>query len=219
MDILFEDNHLLFVSKPAGVVTQDTEGHAESLEGLAKLYIKRAMNKPGNVFLHAVHRLDTPTSGIVLFAKTSKALSRLQEALRNHLFEKSYIAIVHGKLSSRSKVLEHWLVHGEKLAFVSTKDNKEAKRAILEYELLQEIEGNSLVRVRLKTGRYHQIRAQFSAIGHPVIGDSKYGSATWFHQGAIALHHVEMKLVHPVTKEELCVAASLPPFWPRVLHL
>lgn len=214
MDILFEDNHLLLLNKPSGMVTQDTEGHLESLESLAKQYIKKALNKPGNVFLHAVHRLDTPTSGIVLFAKTSKSLSRLQESLRNHLFEKSYITLVQGKFSSRSGILEHWLIHGEKQAHVSRKGEKEAKQCILSYELLREVAGNSLLKVALKTGRYHQIRAQFSAIFHPVIGDSKYGSKVFFHQGAIALHHTQLKFSHPITKDELCITAPLPPFWP-----
>ena len=215
MHILFEDNHLLVLNKPCGMVTQDTEGHSESLELNAKQYIKKASDKPGNVYLHAVHRLDTPTSGIVLFAKTSKALSRLQESLSNNLFEKSYVALVQGKLSRPSAKLEHWLIHGEKQAVVSNKNEKEAKQCLLSYEVLTEIAGNSFVKIILKTGRYHQIRAQFSAIFHPIVGDSKYGSKLFFHTDAIALHHIELTLPHPITKEKLCITAHLPPFWPQ----
>lgn len=216
LGILFEDNHLLVLNKPNGMVTQDTEGHSSSLESLAKQHIKKALNKPGNVFLHAIHRLDTPTSGIVVFARTSKALERLQESLKNHLFEKSYIALVQGKLSLRLGTLEHWLIHGEKQAIVAKNNDKEAKRCVLSYEVLEEIGTNSMVRVKLETGRYHQIRAQFSAIHHPIIGDSKYGSKAVFHKGAIALHHAQLKFPHPITKEELSIKAPLPPYFPSV---
>ncbi|MBS0655819.1 MAG: RNA pseudouridine synthase, partial [Verrucomicrobia bacterium] len=128
----------------------------------------------------------------------------------NNLFEKIYIALVQGSVKPPSGTLEHWLIHSEKQAVVSHRDHKEAKKCCLAYEVLEEVAGNSLVRVMLKTGRYHQIRAQFSAISHPVVGDSKYGSSVSFKKNAIALHHAELSFPHPVTKERITVLAPHP---------
>lgn len=203
-DILFEDNHLLCVYKPFGLATQPSLHNEESLEDLAKEYIKTTHNKPGNVFLHAVHRLDKVTSGIVIFAKTSKALSRLNESMRKKEFEKTYQAVVEGTLHKTSGTLEHMLIHGEHKAFVSLA--KEAKKCLLSYKLLCQNEQNAHIEVDLETGRYHQIRAQFAAIGHPVVGDSLYGAKQPFTKGAIALWHTKVSFTHPVTHELVTVA-------------
>lgn len=206
--VLFEDNHLLAVNKPANLATQSSEHHQESLETICKDYVKRKYNKPGNVYLHAIHRLDRPTSGVVLFAKSSKANERLQEAMRKQELQKTYLAIVEGEIKDNSGTLEHFLSHDEHIARV---DNK-GKRSILHYKVLEHSKNRTLVEVILETGRYHQIRAQFSAIGHPVLGDKKYGSKQPFHEDSIALHHKELKLEHPVTHEILTITCPLPNF-------
>jgi 23S rRNA pseudouridine1911/1915/1917 synthase len=205
-DILFEDNHLLCVYKPFGLATQPSLHNEESLEGVAKEYIKTTYNKPGNVFLHAVHRLDKVTSGIVIFAKTSKALSRLNETMRKKDFEKTYQAVVEGIVTPATATLEHMLIHGEHKALVST--SKEAKKCLLSYKLICQNKENCLVEVDLETGRYHQIRAQFAAIGHPVVGDSLYGAKQPFTKGAIALWHTNICFTHPVTNELITVSCK-----------
>ncbi len=203
MDILFEDSHLLAVNKPAGLITQPSLEHPHSLEEQCKQYIKTAYNKPGNVFLHAVHRLDRVVSGIVLFAKTSKALSRLQEALRDGRFEKTYVALVEGVLVVPQGVLEHYLVHGDGKAYVCKKNGK---RCQLSYETTRIVDGGSVVTIQLHTGRYHQIRAQFAAIGHPIKGDVKYGSVSR-GLSSIALHHASLVFPHPISKEKISLIA------------
>ncbi len=198
IEVLYQDNHLFAARKPAGIPTQSEDGTA--FEALCRLYLKEKLGRPGNVFLHAVHRIDTPVSGIVLFARTGKALSRLQESMRGQKIERYYLAVVEGKIGSSEGSLRHKLLHDEraKKAVVSTSSS--AKDAELDYKVIKEGIGRSLVEVRLKTGRYHQIRAQFTAISHPVIGDLKYGSKTPFEPGAIALHHHRLIVPHP-TKE------------------
>lgn len=213
VEILFEDNHILAVNKPAGLATQSSEHNKESLEDDAKAYIKRAYNKPGNVFLHPIHRLDKPTSGVVLFAKSSKALSRLQEMMREQKLTKTYLTIVEGIVSPQSGTLQHSLSHDEHKARVA----KDGKPAILQYTVERSQNNQSVVLVTLVTGRYHQIRAQFQAIGHPVVGDKKYGSRTPFYKEHIALHHKTLAFSHPVTKEPIELSAPLPAYWKGLL--
>jgi len=203
ISIVFEDNHILAVIKPSGLLTQSTEHEKTSLTELCKDLIKARDKKPGNVFLHAVHRLDKPTSGIVCFAKTSKALSRLNEAMRNNAFDKEYVATVEGILKPKEGALEHFLRHASHKAVCTSASDKEAKACSLEYTVLQYHECTSDVAVVLHTGRYHQIRAQFAAIGHPIVGDTLYGAKTPFSGDGIALHHGRLSFEHPVTHKEI----------------
>lgn len=189
---VYSDNHLLVVDKPAEMATQP------DLTELAKAWVKKKYNKPGNVFLHAVHRLDRSVSGLVLFARTTKALSRLQQMMRDRKIVKIYHALVEGELPAEQGRLVHHLIHGSFRAEVS----KEGKESILEFRVLKREKGATLIEIDLITGRYHQIRAQLSAVGCPVIGDAKYGSKRPWKKG-IALHHSEIKFEHPVTKELL----------------
>lgn len=189
-DILYDDNHLLVINKPAEIATQP------DLTEIAKAWVKEKYKKPGAVFLHPVHRLDKPVSGLVLFARTSKALSRLQEMMRERRIEKKYVAIVEGQLPEKEGKLVHFLEHGSFQAFVS----KEGKEAVLLYRVLGSKKGGTLVEIDLVTGRYHQIRAQFSAVGCPIFGDEKYGSKKTWKPG-IALHHSELRFEHPVTHQ------------------
>ncbi|MCE5293392.1 MAG: RluA family pseudouridine synthase [Chlamydiales bacterium] len=211
VEVLYEDNHLLAVNKPAGLATQISLHNSHSLEIEAKAYIKKTHNKPGNVYLHPIHRLDKPTSGVVLFAKTSKALSRLQAMMRERKIEKTYLAICEGSVMPKTGTLTHNLVHDDHKAFVAP----DGKPSILHYKVIANIKGNSLVSVDLVTGRYHQIRAQFHAIGHPVAGDKKYDSRQGFYQDTIALHHHTMKFTHPVTHAEISISAPTPSYWPK----
>jgi len=198
-EILFEDNHLFVVNKPAGVLTQPSGTDQPSLEGICKQWIKEKHQKPGNVFLEAIHRLDKPVSGIVLFAKTSKALSRLQESMRNRKSKKIYIALVEGHLKESKGTLEHYLLHDDYRARIASQNEPEAKLARLHYSVLEHKEDDTRIEIELETGRYHQIRAQFSAIGHPIVGDKKYGSKVTFKNDSIALHHARLVIPHPIT--------------------
>jgi len=212
VEVLYEDNHLIAVCKPAGLLTQETAENHESLENQVKAWIKDKYQKPGNVFLGVIHRLDRPVSGIVLFAKTSKALSRLNEAIRSRSMQKTYHALVEGRPAQESATLEHWLIHDDYRAQVCMRAEPDAKKARLHYKTLKRNPDTTLLEVILETGRYHQIRAQCAAIGHPIVGDAKYGSRRTFAEGAIALHHYQLKLEHPITKAPLmivCEAASL----------
>lgn len=203
LKILYEDNHLLVVEKPAGLPTQPSEHSHDSLEEQAKRWIKISHNKPGNVFLHAIHRLDKAVSGIVVFAKTSKALSRLNDAIRKKLVSKLYVAWVEGIPPHEEGILEHFLLHDDFKAAVVTDKAKGAKPARLHYRIIKKKEKQCLVEIDLETGRYHQIRAQLSAIGCPIIGDVKYGIKQHYENDGIALHHTKMVLPHPITGEKL----------------
>jgi len=213
-DILLCDNHLLAVNKPAGVVTQPSGSHADSLETRAKKWLKETFDKPGNVFLEAVHRIDRPVSGIVLFARTSKALSRLNKAVRDGDISKRYVAVVAGTMAPATGCLRHWLIHGSHRADVVTEGMAGAKLALLSYRTLHEVSGGSVLDIELLTGRYHQIRAQLSAMGSPILGDQRYGSSTALPEGAIALHHRCLQIPHPVGGERVVVTAPLPNAFP-----
>lgn len=201
LDVLHHDNHQLVVNKPKGILTQPSGTDQINLEDLAKNWIKEHYNKPGNVFLHAVHRIDKPVSGVVLFARTSKALSRLQEAMRDKRCRKTYHAYVEGVLREKEGVLEHYLLHGDHQTEVVGPEVKDAKRAILKFQMKEQFKDYAWVEIELETGRYHQIRAQFAAIGHPILGDLKYGSKRGFAPDGIALHHYQLQVFHPVTGE------------------
>lgn len=203
IEILYVDNHILVANKPAGLATQPTPTSDDSLELYCKNWVKNKYQKPGNVFLHALHRLDKPVSGIVLFARTSKALSRLNESMRKKEMQKVYMATLEGKLQPQHGTLQHFITHGDHIACLSSASNPEAKCAILHYEVKEYQEKFSLVEVRLETGRYHQIRIQMSSMGHPVVGDRKYGSTTRLSEGAIALRHIRFSFPHPVLDEQL----------------
>jgi 23S rRNA pseudouridine1911/1915/1917 synthase len=201
--VVYSDNHLLLVDKPGGIPTQPTHASEKNLQDLAKEWIKKRYAKPGDVFLEPVHRLDKAASGLVLFARTSKALTRLNLAMRERKICKTYHAKTQGIPTLSDATLEHFLFHDNFCARIVQADHPGAKKARLHYRLLDAKEGIARLEVHLETGRYHQIRAQLSAIGCPILGDAKYGSTLFFRQNAIALCHVQMAFEHPVTKETL----------------
>ncbi|MGR3912847.1 MAG: RNA pseudouridine synthase [Candidatus Rhabdochlamydia sp.] len=188
--ILFCDNHVLVVDKPADIATQP------ELVEMAKLWVKKEFHKPGSVFLEPIHRLDKPVAGVVIFARTSKALSRLQEEMRGRNIQKIYHAWVEGSPPLEKGVLRHFLEHKEFHAEVSPR----GKESILTYEKVEKKPGKTLLKIELQTGRYHQIRAQMQAIGCPILGDKKYGSQVSWSKG-IALYATSVSFTHPVTKE------------------
>ena len=208
-EILFCDNHILVANKPAGLLTQPDDSDSHSLEAFAKEWVKQEYHKPGRVFLHAVHRLDRPVSGLVLFARTSKALSRLNEQLRSQEIQRTYIAEVEGILPEKEGRLDHYLIHKEHRAVLAREGEAEAKHARLIYRVIRFHAHSTLVSIELETGRYHQIRAQFGAIGHPVMNDERYGSEGRGKE--IHLHSAQLQFKHPVTKELLEFKSS-PPF-------
>lgn len=193
-NILLCDNHVLVVDKPAEIATQP------DLCELAKEWVKKEFHKPGRVFLEPIHRLDKPAAGIVLFARTSKALSRLQEEMRERRIEKIYHAWVEGCPEKSRGTLKHYLLHGSFRAEISPL----GKEAILDYQVIEQKGGNACLQIRLHTGRYHQIRAQLSAIGCPILGDRKYGSSLPWKKG-IALCATQLIFTHPVKSERVVV--------------
>lgn len=222
LDVIYVDNHLLIVNKPPGLLTQPTADSLDSLEERAKKWIKKRYEKPGAVFLHAVHRIDKSVSGVVLFARTSKALTRLNASLRNKDSTKTYLAIIEGKPRATEGALEHYLIHDNFRALIIESSHPEAKKAKLYFRCLNHFlykeKTVSLVEIQLETGRYHQIRAQFSSIGCPIVGDHKYGSQLPFFDEAIALHHLRLSIPHPITSEISSFEAPLPQFW-QVTHI
>lgn len=208
LEILYEDNHLLILNKPAGLLTQPSGTQQPSLEEYAKRWIKVRDHKPGNVFLEAVHRLDKPVSGIVVFAKSSKALSRLNASMRSGQCIKEYLALVEGVLKTTAGTLEHYLRHEDYRTEILEKEHG-GKLARLHYHLVETRENQTLLNVTLETGRYHQIRAQLAAQGHPIVGDAKYGSRTSLNREGIALHHCQLTLPHPITGEPLEIRSQV----------
>lgn len=196
IDLLFEDNHLLVLDKPFSLLTQPSGTAKDNLESRAKKYLQKTQKKE-RVYLHAVHRLDKDVGGVVIFAKSNKALSRLHEQIRNRSVKKIYVAKVEGKLPQKKGILSHKLQHGSHKAKVS----KEGKESVLHYQVLQETDTYSLVEVELITGRYHQIRIQLAEMGCPILGDFKYGSRT--KQERLALLHREFICEHPTLKEKM----------------
>lgn len=203
MRVLYEDNHLIAVFKPAGVLVQGDETGDSCLMDEVKKYLKEKYKKPGNVFLGLLHRLDRPVSGIVLFAKTSKGAARLSEQIRNRTVQKVYHALVEGKLRNKGGTLAHYLWKDKEKNFVKVFDEPVdgALRAELDYEVV----GGNVVKIKLKTGRPHQIRAQLAHMGCPIIGDVKYGSKTKYREGEIALCATEFSFETATTKERKTV--------------
>lgn len=210
--IVFEDNHLLIINKKAGQLVQgDKTGDASLLE-LIKSFIKERDHKPGNVFLGLVHRIDRPTSGLVIYAKTSKALSRLTQMVKNRELKKTYWAVTAKADIPPQQRLIHFLQKNEKTnkSTVFPKATDGAKEAILNYQIIKTLDNFQLLEVDLETGRHHQIRAQLSKIGAPIKGDLKYGAARSNADGGIHLHARRLEFVHPVTKELITVTAPVP---------
>lgn len=209
--ILYEDNHLLAADKPAGLLTQaDATGHA-ALEDQLREYVRTARNKPGAIFLHAAHRLDREVGGIVLFALTSKALSRLNEQQRENAWDKRYRAWVQGSPADERGMLTHWLAHASHRAQLTAAGAEGSKECRLEYEVVRRNASRTLLAIRLHTGRYHQIRAQLATAGWPVLGDAKYGATSSWPAG-IALRHVSLTIEHPVRRVPLSIEAPSPEF-------
>lgn len=210
--ILYEDNHLFVINKNSGELVQgDKTGDVPLIENI-KQFIKVRDKKPGNVYLGLIHRLDRPTSGVLIFAKTSKALSRMNEMFKTRDVEKLYWAIVEGKVERKFERLEHYLRKNQKknLVTVFTHPTKDAKKAILEYKVLGELDNYTLLEIDLYTGRSHQIRSQLSFIGNPIKGDLKYGSKRSNRDGSISLHARKISFIHPVSKETIEIIAQPP---------
>lgn len=210
--IVYEDNHLLVINKKVGQLVQGDKTGDESLLDSIKNYIKIRDNKPGNVFLGLVHRIDRPTSGLVIYAKTSKALSRLTQMVKNREVKKTYWAVVPKEIIPQTQRLVHYLEKNEKnnKAIVFTKVTDGAKEAILTYNIIKTLDNYHLLEIDLETGRHHQIRAQLSKTGVPIKGDLKYGSPRSNPDGGINLHARKLKFVHPVTKENIEIIAPVP---------
>lgn len=205
LKVIYEDNHIIVVEKVPNIPSQaDKTGDVDMLS-LVKDYIKEKYNKPGNVYLGLVHRLDRPVGGIMIFAKTSKAASRLSNEVREKVFKKKYLAVVDGKIEEEKGTLEDYLYKDQRnnMSKVVNKDKKNAKFAKLDYEVLKynKIKDLSLVKINLHTGRHHQIRVQLSNFGHSIFGDQKYGKRGRGKQ--IALWAYELTIKHPTTKEEM----------------
>lgn len=199
--ILYEDNHLLVLNKPAGMLTQPNDTSTPNLLELARSWLKEVYQKPGNVFLEPIHRIDRPVSGVVVFCKTSKSLSRMNQFIRERATKKIYWACVEGVPEKEEDRLEDWLVHDDFHARIVSPSFPQAKKASLSYRILSEKKGKTLLEIELETGRYHQIRVQMAGIRCPILGDFKYGSREGFMEGAIALVHKIFEIPHPITKE------------------
>lgn len=211
LNILHEDNHIIVALKPQGVPTCGDESGDDSLLEAIRRYIKTAYDKPGNVYVGLIHRLDRPTGGVMVFAKTSKAASRLAEQMRSGDFEKKYLAVLVGSPAEKKGTLVNYLKKNSvnNMVYICPQTTEGAKMASLDYEVLEEKSGCSLVRVRLHTGRTHQIRVQMAGIGTPVYGDMRYGGEN-AKKGNLALWAYSLAFTHPVTKERLRFIA-LPP--------
>lgn len=211
--ILYEDNHLLVVNKPAGLLTQSDLTGEDSLLEWCRRYIRDKYQKPGNVFMGMVHRLDRPVSGVMVFARTSKAAARLSAQIRGGTVEKVYHAVVEGRLAGCGE-LEHFLERrGDRSTALETK-TPGTQRAVLRYQTIEATGEASLAEIVLITGRKHQIRAQMSAIGHPVLGDAKYGSRTPLGESRIALMSLSLTFDHPTKGDRMTFTAPEPDWWP-----
>lgn len=210
--ILYEDNHILIINKNVGQLVQGDKTGDKSLLELLKSFIKERDQKPGNVFLGLVHRIDRPTSGLVIYAKTSKALSRLTQMIKNREIKKTYWAIVPKEIIPQSQTLTHYLKKNEKnnKAIVYNGETNGAKKAILNYQIIKTLDNYMLLEIDLQTGRHHQIRAQLSKIGVPIKGDLKYGAPRSNPDGGISLHARSLEFIHPVSKEQIKITAPTP---------
>ncbi len=214
--VIYEDNHLLVVEKPVNILSQGDDTNDKDMVNLLKNYVKEKYNKPGNVFIGLVHRLDRPVGGVMVFAKTSKAASRLSEQVRNKSFKKTYRAVIHGTMNKKEDTLKDYLYKNKKTNMVSVvnKNHKEAKNAELDYETLQSKNNFSLVQIDLKTGRPHQIRVQFASRKHPLFGDQRYGQDVNKVGQQIALWSYKIEITHPTTKEKMEFICEPPKEYP-----
>lgn len=210
LHVLYEDNHIIAVNKPSGVPVQPDVSGAVSLMDMTREYIRKKYHKPGNVFLGLVHRLDRPVSGVVLFARTSKAASRISEQLRSRTVEKTYLALVHGEVGPPAGSIISFLKKGEKKVHLVEEGEEEARKALLSYRTLRTLKGKSLLEIRLHTGRKHQIRVQLAGLGHPVEGDLKYGAPYALSDGNIRLTALSLTFKHPTRDEGITIKAPAP---------
>lgn len=212
MKVVYEDNHIIIVYKESGEIVQGDKTGDTPLSEMVKAYIKEKYAKPGLVFLGVVHRLDRPVSGLVMFARTSKALGRLNNMFRNGEIHKTYWAIVQDKPEEEEGTLEHWLVRNEEKnkSFAYYHEVPRSKKAILKYRLIGQSERYYLLEVNLLTGRHHQIRCQLAAMGCPIKGDLKYGAKRSNPDGSISLLAHRLDFIHPVSKEHIVVESPLP---------
>lgn len=212
LQILHEDNHLIIINKRVGDIVQGDKTGDKPLSDVVKEYIKEKYNKPGEVFLGVVHRLDRPTTGIVVFARTSKALTRMNELFSNRETQKTYWAVVKNRPSKSEDTLIHYIKRNEKnnTSKAHIKEVPESKMASLEYKIIKELDNYFGLEIQLHTGRHHQIRAQLSAIGCPIKGDLKYGFDRSNPDGGIHLHARKLFFTHPVSKENITIIAPTP---------
>ena len=212
MIVVYEDNHIIVVNKTSSEIVQGDKTGDTPLSEMVKQYLKEKYNKPGNVFIGVTHRLDRPVSGLVVFAKTSKALPRLNEMFRNGEVKKTYWAIVKECPKETEGELVHYLVRNEKQnkSYAYDKEVKNSKKAVLHYKLIGHSQNYYLLEVDLKTGRHHQIRCQLAKMGCPIKGDLKYGFPRSNPDGSICLHARTVQFVHPVAKEMIQLTAPVP---------
>ncbi len=217
LQVLYEDNHVIIVNKRPGDIVQGDKTGDIPLSEVVKEYIKKKYNKPGNVYLGVVHRLDRPTSGIVLFSKTSKALPRLNKLFKDKEAKKTYWAVVKTPPQKQEDTLVHFLKRNTKQnkSVAHIKEVPESKKAILHYRILKKLDNYYLLEIDLETGRHHQIRSQLSGIGSPIKGDLKYGFDRSNKDASIHLHARKLSFIHPVSKEKIEVIAPTPgdPVW------
>ena len=209
--VLYEDNHIIAVNKRVGDIVQGDKTGDNPLSEIVKSFLKKKYNKPNNVFLGVVHRIDRPTSGVVIFAKTSKSLKRLNNMIKNSEIKKFYWAITKTKPEKRNDTLVHWLKKNPKnnKSTHFKKETENSKKAILHYKIIKELKNYYLLEVLLETGRHHQIRTQLSAIGCPIKGDLKYGYDRSNKDGGICLHAKKISFSHPVSKKKILISAPL----------
>ena len=212
MEVVYEDNHIIVVNKTASEIVQGDKTGDVPLSDMVKQYLKEKYQKPGNVFVGVTHRLDRPVSGLVIFAKTSKALSRLNEMFKNSEIKKTYWAIVKECPKQEEAELTHYLVRNEKQnkSYAYAEEVKNSKKAVLHYKLIARSDNYYLLEVDLKTGRHHRIRCQLAKMGSPIKGDLKYGAPRSNPDGSICLHARSVKFIHPVSKEWIELEAPVP---------
>lgn len=222
LQILYEDNHIIIVNKRAGDIVQGDKTGDKPLSDVVKEYIKEKYNKPGNVFLGTVHRLDRPTTGIIVFARTSKALPRLNKLFSEKKAQKTYWAVVNNVPPKKEDTLIHWLKKNPKnnKSYAHIKEVQDSKKAILHYTILKTLDNYVLLEINLETGRHHQIRSQLSSIGCIIKGDLKYGANRSNKDASIHLHARRIQFTHPVSKENIDIVAPLPkdPVWDACLQ-
>ena len=210
LHVLYEDNHLIAINKKSGDICQADKTGDIPLSEIVKEFLKNKYNKSGNVYLGTIHRIDRPTTGVIIYAKTSKALSRMNEKFRNNEISKTYWAIVKNKLPKQSDILENYLSKNKKKNKSFVTNGKDGKYCKLNYNIIKSLDNYYQYKIKPETGRHHQIRVQLSNIGSPIKGDLKYGAKRSNKDGSICLHAREIIFKHPVTKEELKIIAPTP---------